>query len=35
MIENGKYLKEYKEIEKLGEGLYGEVFKVKYSLLQN
>ncbi len=28
-IENGKYLTKYKEIEKLGEGYYGQVFRVR------
>jgi hypothetical protein len=29
LIKNGKYCKECKEIEKLGEGFYGEVFRVQ------
>jgi hypothetical protein len=29
LIENGKYLRECKEIGKLGEGYYGQVFRVK------
>jgi alpha-tubulin suppressor-like RCC1 family protein len=29
LLENGKYSKEFREVEKLGEGYYGQVFRVK------
>jgi hypothetical protein len=33
IIENDKYFRDYKEIEKLGEGKYGVVFKVEQKLI--
>jgi hypothetical protein len=35
LLKNGKYFKEWKEIEKLGEGYYGQVFRIENNWGEN